>query len=608
MRFTISGPIAPAAAVLLALALGGCGGRTSSAGSTYQDKLPLPADTMMVATREIGTYGGRFVIGETNPPKTFNSIMANETSSTDLTQQLFCSLADFNNATQQTYPLLAKSWDESPDGLTWTFHLRHGAKFSDGVPITSKDVLFAFQVAYDQTLHPAIQDLLKTDGKAWDVTAPDSYTVVVKIPRVNAMFVDLVGSLRIMPEHILGPVYRRGDFASAYSVSTPPESVVTSGAWRVQEYVPLEKTVLTRNPYWFGVDAKGQRLPYLDQLVFLVVPDQNTAALKFESGDLDGLDNVKPEDYKTFADGQKTGHYRLYDIGPALSTNFFWFNLNPVRKPTSGKKIGDPEVDPVHYAWFANKTFRQAVSKAVDREAIIRGPFFGQAVLNWSQMTAGNKKWFDPNLKGYDYDPEGAKKLLASLGFKDTNGDGFLEDAHGNTVGFSLKTNSDNNVRVAMCNLIRDDLAKVGIKVTLTPVDFNTLITNIRQDFQYEACLLGLQSGVPPDPALGQNVWLSSGLTHYWDIRQPKPETAAEARIDHLMAENLATTDSTERHKTWSEISHILNEQCWIIWLPTQIVKIPIRDGFGNLEPTVIPHRIIWNIDRVFRKSRRARA
>ena len=106
----------------------------------------------------------------------------------------------------------------------------------------------------------------------------------------------------------------------------------------------------------------------------------------------------------------------------------------------------------------------------------------------------------------------------------------------GNAVSFTLKTNGDNLLRMQMCNFIKDDLAKVGIKCIPSGAEFNTLITNLREDFQYEAILLGLQSGIPPDPGMGQNVWRSSGLTHYWNIKQPKPETATEAKVDELTA------------------------------------------------------------------------
>ena len=98
-------------------------------------------------------------------------------------------------------------------------------------------------------------------------------------------------------------------------------------------------------------------------------------------------------------------------------------------------------------------------------------------------------------------------------------------------------------------------------------------------------------------------MWRSSGLTHYWNVKQPKPETAAEAQIDDLMTANVATSDTTERRRTWTEIQNRVNEECFIEWLPTLIYKVPVRNRFGNIHPTVIPHRIIWNIDQVFVKS-----
>ncbi len=367
--------------------------------------------------------------------------------------------------------------------------------------------------------------------------------------------------------------------------------------------------MLTRNAYWLGVDPQGHRLPYLDELVFLIVPDQNTAALKFQAGEIDAIDNVKPEDYKSYEENQQKQNFTLYSLGPALTTNFFWFNLNTANaRKMPKKKPGTPLVDPVKYGWFSNPVFRRAVSMAIDRDGMIRSLFYGDGVKNWSTSTAGNKQWYTPEVKAWDYDPDRAKQLLASLGWKDRNGDGVLEDAAGHPIRFALKTNGDNLVRMGMANFIKDDLAKVGIQCDPTGVDFNTLISNIRESFDYEAILLGLQSGVPPDPGMGQNVWRSRGLTHYWNLKQIKPETPEEARIDELMTANVGTIDEGVRHQTWTEIQNIVNDQAYVIWLPTLVAKVPIRNRFGNLHPTVIPHRIIWNIDRVFVKSPAGRA
>jgi peptide/nickel transport system substrate-binding protein len=165
-----------------------------------------------------------------------------------------------------------------------------------------------------------------------------------------------------------------------------------------------------------------------------------------------------------------------------------------------------------------------------------------------------------------------------------------------------LKTNADNTMRVATANFIRDDLAKVGIRVILSPIDFNSVITNLRNDLQYEAILLGSQSGVPPDPANAQNFLRSSGLSHYFFVKQQKPATPEEARIDQLIEKMITTLDLNERKAIWKEIQTIWNEQAWFVWLPILNVKLPVSDRFGNVQPSVMAHRILWNIDRVYVK------
>jgi ABC-type transport system substrate-binding protein len=102
---------------------------------------------------------------------------------------------------------------------------------------------------------------------------------------------------------------------------------------------------------------------------------------------------------------------------------------------------------------------------------------------------------------------------------------------------------------------------------------------------------------------MSQNVYRSSGITHYWNAKQLKPETPEEARLDVLMSANVGTIDKAERHRTWAEIQNLVNDQVYFIWLPTQLLKLPVRNRFGNVQPSVIPHTIIWNIDRVFVKS-----
>ena len=205
-----------------------------------------------------------------------NAMMANETS-TDLTQLMFTTCPTSTTRPSKSF-LLAKSWDVSPDGLVWTWHLRRGAAFSDGHPITAEDVLFSFQVAYDEKLHPSVQDLLKVDGKPFEVSAPDSYTVITKIPKAYALTIPAIGSLKISRSMCSG--FKRGEFASAYNTSTSPESLV-------RRCVLLKagangKSVLATRT---GSASTRRAAPAVsDELVFLIVPDQNTAAWEVQPG------------------------------------------------------------------------------------------------------------------------------------------------------------------------------------------------------------------------------------------------------------------------------------------------------------------------------------
>src|SRR5262249_58703575 len=120
----------------------------------------------------------------------------------------------------------ARSWDFSDGGRTVTFHLRRGACFSDGHPLTSDDVKFCFDVVMDTTLHPSMQDGLSMDvgGKhlPFKYSAPDSYTFVVTAPATDALILSRVSNVRIFPKHILASAYKAGRFAHRDTPATPP--------------------------------------------------------------------------------------------------------------------------------------------------------------------------------------------------------------------------------------------------------------------------------------------------------------------------------------------------------------------------------------------------
>jgi ABC-type transport system substrate-binding protein len=108
---------------------------------------------------------------------------------------------------------------------------------------------------------------------------------------------------------------------------------------------------------------------------------------------------------------------------------------------------------------------------------------------------------------------------------------------------------------------------------------------------------------VPPSPANGQNVWRSSGETHEWFIKQQKPATPQEARIDELLDQIITTQDLEARRAAWKEIQTIVNDQAWMIWLPILDYMLPASNKFGNLQPSIMAHRLLWNIERVYAKG-----
>jgi len=542
-----------------------------------------------------GRYGGRLVLGTRNAPKTFNGITANETSSTDVTNRLFDQLVYFDNQTQRTEPGLARSWERSPDGRTWTFHLRH-AFFSDGTPITSADVLFTFEVVYDPKVHPATAELVKVHGQRFQLSAPDDSTVVVRLPESYGIFLEVIGAVNIVPRARLEAALHEGRFESSYGLNTRPEDLVGSGPWRLKQFVPGERVVLERNPYWYEVDPRGRRLPYLDELVWLVEPDQNTELLRFEHGETDAMDMPRSADYPRLKAGEAASGYKVFDLGVDLRTTFFWFNLNLRADQRT------PYVDPVKYRWFSDLNFRRAVALAVDRGRMIRLAYQGQAAPNWGPSTRGNRRWYDPEVKEYTHDLARARELLRREGFADRNRDGWLEDPAGNKVQFSIITNADNNTRVSLCNLLRSDLKELGMDLTVAPVEFNQLISRIRESRDYDAALLGLGGGVPPDPSLSQNVWMSRGKQHFWYIDQPRPATPWEAEVDSLMEELSRDDDYPRRKRLWDRVQEIVTDQAVVIYLPSEKAYVVASRKLGNLRPTLIPHRVLWNSPQIYLK------
>jgi peptide/nickel transport system substrate-binding protein len=340
--------------------------------------------------------------------------------------------------------------------------------------------------------------------------------------------------------------------------------------------------VFARNPHYWKRDASGAQLPYLDQLTIVITPDQNTEALRLQSGDTDLMVNadIRPEDFARFRSAADAGRLRLLEVGTGVDPNFLWFNL------------GDPSP---RRALFKEKAFRQAISYAVDRNAIVNTVYLGAAVAVHGPITPGNKNWYSNAVPTYSYDPARAKTLLASLGLTDRDGDGMLEDRQGTPVRFSILTQRAHTVRERTTAVIQEHLRQVGIAVDVVTFDPQGIFERFGKK-DYDAIYFSLQANAF-DPALNTDFWTSRGQNHLWNPRQATPATEWERRIDELMARQAAAPTLTERQQIFLEVQKIFGEELPGIYFVTPRVTIAVSRKVANPQPSLLIPQLFWSAD-----------
>ncbi len=546
-----------------------------------------------------GTYGGMFVMSIPSDPGTFNPITSTDSSSNQIIQgPVFTTLLGLDNITQEISSGMASSYEASADGLVWTFHLRKGLMWSDGTPFTAADVKFSFDVTFD----PKIDNSAKSSFEQSDHTYPlveavDDLTVRFTLKEPNGAMLINVGTVYLVPKHKLEAAWKAGTFSSAWGIDVNPAELVTCGPYRLIEYVANQRVVLERNPYYWKVDSNGQRLPYIDRVVIEIVADMNTALLNFKAGQTDMMYTVKPEDVPGLRAEEAAKDFKVYDLGPGFNVYYFMVNQNPGRSEKSGK----PFVDPVKIAWFTDVKFRQALSYAIDREAMVKTIFNGFGVPVYSQISPANKEWYDEaSIVKYPHDIEKAKALLKEIGMEDRDGDGVIEDSKGHPVSFKLTTNGDNNQRIAMATLLKNDFKSVGIDVSVNAIPFQSVIKSLQELHDFDSVIGGWQSGNPPDPILSNNIYLSNGFVHYSNPNQKTPATPWEARIDELMNANQRTVDIAVRKERIKEVLHLWSENLPEIDLVAANYFVAAKNRFGNFRPSALPYYTYWNLDELY--------
>lgn len=543
----------------------------------------------------IGKFGGTFVsstIGE--GPKTFNPFNTKDNISAQMSEIMYDGLVTTNPVTGETIPKLAKSF--SVNGKEYLINLRHGLKWSDGQPITADDVVFTWQnIIFDGFGNTSTRDSVMIDGKLPTVEKIDDYTVKFVTPEPFAPFLRMLSS-PIAPKHIFQPAVSRGReyFDGFLSTNTNPKEFVTSGAFRLKEYVPAQRVVFERNPNYYEINKDGKKLPYLDKLVYLIVGDINNQVLKFEGGELDEI-SLQGANVARFKEMEKHSDFSVFNIGPDTGTMYLSMNMNN-RKDEKGKCY----VEPKKQVWFQDKNFRQAVDYALDRKNMVFNIANGLGYPLFTPETL-NSIFLNKNLKPYDKNIEKSKELLKKSGFTWDKA-GHLIDRFGNHVEFDLYTNAGNTEREAIGVMVKQDLEDLGMKVNFKPIEFNSLVNKLMASLDWDMVIMGF-TGSPLEPNGGKNVWLSDGTLHIFNQRLERdansPRYAFEKRIDYLYTQGALATKFEDRKKYYDEYQAIVYDEKPLIYIYSPIRIVALRNKFKNIYPTSLGG-VTHNIEEVF--------
>lgn len=557
--------------------------------------LAVFADTVDWAIEDVaGKPGGTLFLSTTSGPKTMNPAWAQETSSTDIIGWVLDTLVHSSNKGLAELPGLAKEFSAkvTEDGKTvYTYVLRKGLKWSDGEPLTVDDVIWSFEKVW-------FNNDMTANGNAGYMDSNDQLPTINKVDDYTVQFIynskfrrghESIGWTEILPKHVLEPYYNEGKFKEAWSLADL-DKVVSSGPFVLKTYKEGVRVVLEKNPYYYRKDKNGVQLPYLDQIVYIIVKDLNTERLKFEAGETDIYSPTAEEFPEIRAMAEEKG-WVVRQGGPNLGSNFVTFNFNAK--------------DPVKRKWFRNDHFRRAIAYAIDKQTLIDVLYNGLGAALYGPVSPSSG-FYNPAVEdlGFRYSLARAKRELKQGGFVLKGGK--LYDADGNEVKFELTTNAGNNVREEIGNILKENLAKLGIDVNFAPMQFNALVGKLVATGDWEAVIIGLTGSV--DPASGWNVWRLDGGLHFWNYSpEVKPDMFDDAlkadywvpdyekRIDEIMRLQVSAVDKDELHKLFDEFQMLVAEHQVLVYTVAQNYLVAYKKSVHIYNPDPNPAAgVLW--------------
>ncbi|UXN69135.1 ABC transporter substrate-binding protein [Devosia neptuniae] len=547
----------------------------------------LPENPMVVEPFEsVGQYGGtwRLVMSSPSDIGTLARTIGYENFVRSVTWQPDVEQADI---VPDVIMNVAESVDVNEDGSEYTFHLRKGHKWSDGEPYTADDVMFWYTDVYSNTeLFPAKPTWSVRNDKPLVVEKIDETTVKFIFGGPNGLLLQYMATPSndaeqnqpfAYPRHYLEQFHPTYNEAAA-GAEWVQNFHAKADMWRNPELPRLHAWIITqgigqgsgaqviaeRNPYYFKVDNAGNQLPYMDRVTVDIITDPQVTLLKAANGDFDMLDSyvgfvATPENRGTFFDNQESGGYEFYEVLPNRA-NLMIISLNMTHK------------DPVLREVFGNKTFRQALSTAINRDEVIELVWLGQG-LPYQTVERPESPLFDEEMATQftQFDIAKANEMLDGIGLTEKDGNGIRLLSDGRPLQFTMDISVIRQPWIDSAELIKGYWKQIGVDLLINTSDTTALNQRIESN-EHDSAVWSASGG--PDSLFDPKYYFPSSWAAFyattwgqWFTKDTNPEEPPEAAKKQMVLyqEVFATTDVPKRLALMKDLLAISAEEFYTI-------------------------------------------
>lgn len=444
-------------------------------------------------------------------------------------------------------PALAEEWRFSEDGRTLRVQLRKDVTWADGTPVTAEDVAFSWELLGDPKVRSPRADLLGRLVGPPEVVDPRTLAFTFAAAYDRAAMLALVASVGAAPKHLLGG--RGVDRSSLRGHPLNVQSPVGNGPWKLVSREKGARLVLEPNERFTGPDDFR---PHLDRVVLQVIPAYADRVAALKAGAVDLVEGVNVQD----ADALAAEHpeIALQRRGWRAVEYVAWNAIDPADwKAKSGESAGARAADARPHRLFADREVRRALAMAIDTDTLIRtlltsattGEVYGRPAVG--TITPALCGVHNDAIQRLPYAPEDAKDRLAELGWTDSNHDGWL-DKDGEAFRFTLVTNAAWPRRTAAAQLVKEQLAKIGVDVAIEQIEPVPFYERLRaRDF--DAALSSWSASLYADPS---PIWGEDSEFNFTSYRNP--------RVAELLARGLAEPNDDAAAATWKELQAAIYE------------------------------------------------